>query len=217
MHRLAVRLPRLALFVVAAVLATTPLSLRSGRAEPATAAADATDRELADGAWTLLHRDDLDQRQRRDQLVALLESKTDVGLLSRLVLGRNWQRLSEQQQARYEGLFGQVVMRNLARRLDQFVNGADGTLADHLQFLSSQQVGQADVLVRTKVRTPQGDVLDVDWRLRARDDRPLIIDLIIEGASLLVAQRSEFATVIERSDVDGLLAELSARAGSTDS
>jgi phospholipid transport system substrate-binding protein len=67
------------------------------------------------------------------------------------------------------------------------------------------------------VRTPQGDVLDVDWRLRARDDRPLIIDLIIEGASLLVAQRSEFTTVIERSDVDGLLAELSARAGSTDS
>jgi phospholipid transport system substrate-binding protein len=217
MHRLSARLPRLALLVIAAVLATTPLSLRSGRAEPATAAADATVRELADGAWTLLHRADLDQRQRLDQLVALLESKTDVGLLSRLVLGRNWQRLSEQQQARYEGLFGQVVMRNLARRLDQFVNGADGTLADHLQFLSSQQVGQADVLVRTKVRTPQGDVLDVDWRLRARDDRPLIIDLIIEGASLLVAQRSEFATVIERSDVDGLLAELSARAGSTDS
>lgn len=217
MHRLSARLPRLALLVIAAVLATTPLSLRSGRAEPATAAADATVRELADGAWTLLHRDDLDQRQRLDQLVALLESKTDVGLLSRLVLGRNWQRLSEQQQARYEGLFGQVVMRNLARRLDQFVNGADGTLADHLQFLSSQQVGQADVLVRTRVRTPQGDVLDVDWRLRARDDRPLIIDLIIEGASLLVAQRSEFATVIERSDVDGLLAELSARAGSTDS
>jgi ABC-type transporter MlaC component len=42
----------------------------------------------------------------------------------------------------------------------------------------------------------------------------VIIDVIVEGASLLVSQRSEFATVIERKDLDGLLAELRARAGS---
>jgi ABC-type transporter MlaC component len=53
----------------------------------------------------------------------------------------------------------------------------------------------------------------VDWRLRDAGQGPVIIDLIIEGASLLVAQRSEFATVIERADIDGLLAELEARAG----
>jgi ABC-type transporter MlaC component len=45
----------------------------------------------------------------------------------------------------------------------------------------------------------------------------VIIDLIVEGASLLVSQRSEFAAVIERQDLDGLLAELRARAGSTNS
>lgn len=217
MHRLPVRLARRALLVMSVVTVTTLLAVGPGQAEPATDAADATVRELAEGVWTLLHEDGLDQRTRLDRLVALLDSKTDVGLLSRLVLGRNWQRLSAEQQARYEGLFGEVVMRNLARRLDQYVNGADGTLADHFQFVASHPAGRDDVLVRTKVLTPQGDVLDVDWRLRDRSGQPLIIDLIIEGASLLVAQRSEFATVIERSDVDGLLAELSARAGSTDS
>ena len=45
-------------------------------------------------------------------------------------------------------------------------------------------------------------------------DQPVIIDLIVEGVSLLVTQRSEFAAVIERSDMDGLLAELRARASS---
>jgi ABC-type transporter MlaC component len=39
----------------------------------------------------------------------------------------------------------------------------------------------------------------------------VIIDLIVEGISLLVTQRSEFAAVLERSGVDGLLAELRAR------
>jgi ABC-type transporter MlaC component len=39
----------------------------------------------------------------------------------------------------------------------------------------------------------------------------VVIDLIIEGISLLVTQRSEFAAVLERAGVDGLLAELNAR------
>jgi phospholipid transport system substrate-binding protein len=216
MDRLPVRLARRALLALALTAALVPLAVRPGHADSPTAGADALVRQLAEGAWTVLHRTDLDQRQRVDQLAVLLESKTDVALLSRLALGRNWQRLNPQQQTRYEQLFGQVVIRGLARRLDQYVGSADGTLADHLQLVSSQPVGKDDVLVRTKVTTPQGDVLDVDWRLRGRD-QPVILDLVIEGASLLVAQRSEFAAVIERSDIDGLLAELTARAGSADS
>ena len=212
MDRLPLRLARRALLVAAVAAALPLLTLRVAAAEPATAAAEALVRDLAEGAWNLLHRTDLDQRQRLDQLVELLEAKTDVPLLSRLALGRHWQRLSAPQQARYEQLFGQVVMGSLARRLDQYVSGAGGTLDDHLRFVASQPVGKDDVLVRTKVSTQQGDVVDVDWRLRGRE-QPVILDLVIEGASLLVTQRSEFATVIERSDVDGLLAELSARAG----
>jgi phospholipid transport system substrate-binding protein len=47
--------------------------------------------------------------------------------------------------------------------------------------------------------------------LRERPGEPVIIDLIVEGISLLVTQRSEFAAVLERSGVDGLLTELRAR------
>ena len=215
MDRLFLRLARRALLATA-VAALVALTVRAGHAEPATAAADRLVRDLAERTWTLLHRTDLDQRHRLDQLVGLLAANTDVPLLSRLALGRHWQRLSAPQQDRYEQLFGQVVMGTLARRLDRYVSGAAGTVDEHLQFVASEPVGKDDVLVRTKVRTQQGDVVDVDWRLRGRA-QPVILDLVIEGASLLVTQRSEFATVIERSDVDGLLAELSARAGPADS
>jgi phospholipid transport system substrate-binding protein len=217
MDRLPLRPARRALLVMAVAALVPLLTVRvAASAEPATAAAEALVRELAESAWTLLHRSDLDRRRRLDELVGLLEGKTDVALLARLALGRHWQRLSPQQQDRYEQLFSEVVMGSLARRLDQYVSGADGTLDQHLQFLTSQPAGKDDVLVRTRVRTQQGDVVSVDWRLRGRE-QPVILDLVIEGASLLLTQRSEFATVIERSDVDGLLAELSARAGSADS
>jgi len=68
--------------------------------------------------------------------------------------------------------------------------------------------------VRSKVLPSSGENLDVDWRVRDRDGQLMIIDLIIEGASLVVSQRSEFAAVIERNKFEGLLVELKARAES---
>lgn len=197
-----------------ALLSSAP---RSVLAANPTVDAEGVVRDLTEHAWDLLHRNDLDQRQRLDQLTELLVSNTDVPLLSRLVLGRHWQQLSEAQRAGYEELFKAVVIRNLARRLDQYANGNDDPLDQHFRIIASQPAGKDDVLVRTKVLTREGDAVDVDWRLRQRDDRPVVIDLIIQGASLLVSQRSEFAAVIERSSMDGLLAELRARAQATQS
>jgi phospholipid transport system substrate-binding protein len=211
------RLCRRPLLAMAAGLALLGLCPRVSPAASASADAQAVVSDLAERAWALLHRSDLDQRARLDQLTALLESKTDVPLLSRLVLGRHWQELNEAQRAAYEEVFGAVVMRNLARRLDQYANGVNGPLDQHFRILGEQPAGRDDVLVRTKVLTEKGDTIDVDWRLRPNDGRPVIIDMIVEGASLLVSQRSEFAAVIERSSLDGLLAELRARAQSSES
>ncbi len=204
------------LFMTAGLALLSPCP-RSVFAAPPTAGAQAVVKDLAERAWQLLHRDDLDERQRLDQLTQLLTSKTDVPLLSRLVLGRHWQQLTEAQRAGYEELFNAVVMRNLARRLDQYANGATGPLDQHFRILGTQPAGGDDVLVRTNVVTQTGEPLDVDWRLRVRNDEPVVIDLIIAGVSLLVAQRSEFAAVIDRSSMDGLLAELRARAQSSES
>jgi phospholipid transport system substrate-binding protein len=205
------------LFVMSAGLTLLSLSPRSVLVAASPVSAKAVVQDLAKRAWELLHRTDLDQRHRLDQLTQLLTSATDVPLLSRLVLGRHWQALTEAQRMDYEQLFEAVVMRNLARRLDQYANGVEGPLDQHFQIQTTQPAGEEDVLVRTTVVTQQAENLTVDWRLRPRDDRPVIIDLIIEGASLLVSQRSEFAAVIERSSMDGLLTELRARAQAPES
>jgi phospholipid transport system substrate-binding protein len=205
-------LGRRRLFVMSAGLILLSLSPRSVLLAAAPVSAEAVVQDLASRAWELLHRNNLDQPRRLDQLTQVLISATDVPLLSRLVLGRNWQTLTEAQRRDYEQLFEAVVMRNLARRLDQYANGAKGTLNQHFRTLTSEPAGKNDVLVRTNVVTQQGENLSVDWRLRLRDDRPVVIDLVVEGASLLVSQRSEFAAVIERSGIDGLLTELRARA-----
>jgi len=179
--------------------------------------AEAVVNGLAAQVWGTLAREDLSDRERTDILAVQLVAKTDVALLSRLVLGRHWQQLDDEQKTRYQELFDAVVMRTLARRLNQFAKDAQGSIEDHFMLVGSAPAGKSDVLVRSTVRPQTGDTLSVDWRLREGDGGPVIIDVIIEGVSLLVSQRSEFAAVIERSNMEGLLAELQARADSTNS
>jgi phospholipid transport system substrate-binding protein len=188
-------------------------------AEPSPAPASSPTAEqvvqgLAEDIWTTLQTKGVDDSGRVDRLLALLEARTDVGLISRLALGRYWNRLPEAQQRDYQELFRDVVIRSMARRLNGYAEDAKGPIEQRFQLLGSAPAGKDDVLVRSKVLPQDGQPLTLDWRLRAGESGPVIIDLIVEGASLLVSQRSEFAAVIERDDLDGLLAELRARAES---
>ena len=172
---------------------------------------------LAEEIWTTLRTNGVDPQGRVEKLTALLAARADVGLISRLALGRHWKELPEAQRQDYQELFRAVVIRSFARRLDGYAPEAEGGLEERFRILGSAPAGERDTLVRSKVFPAEGPPVALDWRLRATDAGPLIIDLIVEGASLLVSQRSEFAAVIERQKLDGLLAELRARAGSTSS
>jgi phospholipid transport system substrate-binding protein len=201
---------RIMLALAAGVLVLAPL------AEPTAASTSAEQvvQGLAEDIWTTLNTKDLEDSSRVDQLMTMLEARTDVGLISRLALGRHWNRLPEAQQQEYQELFRDVVIRSMARRLNGYAEDAKGPIEERFKILSSAPAGEDDTLVRSKVFPKNGQPLALDWRLRAGEAGPVIIDLIVEGASLLVAQRSEFTTVIEQHDLDGLLAELRARAGS---
>ncbi|MDH3771984.1 MAG: ABC transporter substrate-binding protein [Nitrospirota bacterium] len=199
------------------ILVVFGLFNRPALGQSAESRAEATVMALAEQTWTLLGRQDLSPEQRQDELAELIESRTDVALLSRLVLGRYWRELTDDQKAEYQRLFRVVIVRNLAGKLRSYAEDADGTLDQHFQIQGSQLAGKGDVLVRAKVLPSSGENLDVYWRVRDRDGRSMIIDLIVEDVSLLVSQRSEFAAVIERNKFEGLLAELQARAESTES
>jgi phospholipid transport system substrate-binding protein len=200
------------LALVAGVLIAAGMPAVAGEPE---ADAEQVVRGLVEDIWTTLREDGVDDVRRVEQLRELLEARTDVALLSRLALGRHWQRLPETQQADYQELFRQVVLGSMARRLNTYAGDAAVPLEERFRFLGSAPAGSQDILVRSKVFPSSGPPLSIDWRLRSGQGGPVIIDLIIEGASLLVAQRAEFAAVIERRDVEGLLAELRARAQST--
>jgi phospholipid transport system substrate-binding protein len=147
----------------------------------------------------------LDNQQKFDRLVALLDGPIDLQIVARLILGRHWRSASEAQQAEYLELFRAFALDNLASRLHVY-DGQD------FEIVGAQAVNERDAVVATRVTGGGRPPLKVDWRVRERDDGDLVaIDVIVEGISLIVTQRSEFSAVIERRGMDGLLAELRQR------
>jgi phospholipid transport system substrate-binding protein len=65
------------------------------------------------------------------------------------------------------------------------------------------------VIVSTEIFTPgRPTPLNIDWRLTVDGDNFKMADVIVEGISMMVTERSEFVSVIRRrgGDVGGLLA-----------
>ena len=68
-------------------------------------------------------------------------------------------------------------------------------------------------LVHTVLEREDAPMIKVDWRIGRKKDKFVILDIIIEGISLAVTQRSEFVSVIDQNDgsIDKLISLLKDR------
>jgi phospholipid transport system substrate-binding protein len=186
-------------------LAALLLGGRGAQAAVSAEAAQALIHNVGVEVLAVLRDPALDNPQKFDRLVALLDGPIDLEIIARLILGRHWRSASEAQQAEYLELFRAFALDNLASRLHVY-DGQD------FEIVGAQAVNERDAVVATRVTGGSRPPLKVDWRVRERDDGDLVaIDVIVEGVSLIVTQRSEFSAVIERRGMDGLLAELRQR------
>ena len=177
---------------------------------PPAATAEEVVRRLVDQVWGMLAEGGIENVD-RENLLAVVDEGADLSLLGRLVLGRYWRQANPRQRTEYLRLFRHYIFQTFVQRLRQYVGSDLGYVSERFQVIASRRVGERDVLVQSRVAPPTGQPVRVDWRLREGPEEPVIIDLIVEGISLLVTQRSEFAAVLERGGIDGLLSELRVR------
>jgi len=144
----------------------------------------------------------LDQREAAFR--SLLRQDFDLDFIARFVLGRTWNELTDEQRADYTQVFAEFVLKSYSQRLG-------GYSGETFAVTGARPAGEQDIVVRTRIDRPSGPPLGADWRVRANASQYRIIDVAIEGISMAVTQRQEFASVVNRSGVAGLLETLHAR------
>ncbi len=161
-------------------------------------------RETADAVVAVLNDGALDAAQRRKRIEDIAYERFDFDTISRLVLGRNWKSLSPPQQEEFRREFRALLSESYGRRIDRYEQ-------EQVKIVGERAEQRGDVTVQTKIVGGQANDLEVDYRLRQKDDVWLVIDVVVEGASLLSNYRSQFAEVWSQGGADGLLRRMRER------
>lgn len=135
---------------------------------------------------------------REAQLRQLLSQNFDLQRIGRFVLGQAWNGASEDQRAEYLQLFSEYVLATYSRRIG-------GYAGEQFRVVKSEPAGKEDVVVFTEIARPSGPPLVCGWRVRETGGGYKILDVMVEGLSMINTQRAEFAAVVQRQGVDGLL------------
>jgi phospholipid transport system substrate-binding protein len=130
--------------------------------------------------------------QRNAELRKLFIDNFDVDFIGRFVLARYWRNASETEKADFRKSFEEYIVATYSRRFGSYSGekivvgqtfpGEDG---DHS-------------VVRSTVERPNGDTMTVDWRVQKVESQWRIVDVLVEGVSMMVTQRSEFNAVLQR-------------------
>ena len=181
-------------------------ALRSAQAESHVEAATAMIQEVGQEFLEVLGPDGQSDELQLERLIGLLQGAINLDTTGRLILAQNWRRASDEQREAYLNLFKPYALDTLASKIR--ASSAEIPL-ESFEIIKGEPVGKNDVLVSTDLFWPGYPPYRLDWRLRGRDDGSLqAIDVVVEGVSMVVTQRAEFASVIERQGFDGLLNQM---------
>ena len=151
---------------------------------------------FADSAISILSNDSLSDTERTSSFTELVMSSIDLNLISKFVLSKAWKNASDKQKEAYLIAFKDYFVSSYANRLDQYAG-------EKVDVVGSQEAGKY-VIVESNIIREGTDTLKINlkWRLLNKDNQIKIIDLNIEGISLVIAQREEFQSFLSNNDYD---------------
>jgi len=181
---------RRSLLLTTAVLsAAVVLPRRSDAAAPdqAVSFVDALSREL-----TTVVNGPGSTADKQAALSKIVDRGVDVEEVAKFCLGRFWRTATPQQQKDYTDLFHRVLLNNITGKVGEYkgVSIAIGKPA----------LRDADIAVTSVVTRPGNEPSRVDWLVSMASGAPKVIDVIAEGTSLRLTQRSDYASYLSRNN-----------------
>ena len=160
--------------------------------------------KMTQSAINTLTDKSISQNSKETQFGELFDKNFDVPSISRFVLGKYWKQASLDQKKNFIKAFRNYVVKTYSSRFNEY-SGEQLKLVDY-----ENESNPKIFLVHTVLERQDAPVIKVDWRIGKKKDRFVILDIVIEGISLAVTQRSEFVAVIEQNNgsIDKLISLL---------
>src|SRR5215469_15221366 len=149
--------------------------------------------QLGDKAIAQLAGKQLPEQEERARFRSLLTQYFDVNAIGKFTVGRSfWASASPEQQKEFLTLYETQVTNAYAKRFQDYEG-------EQFKVTGQQKDGESDTVVNSVITRPTGGApVSVQWRVRAANGTFKIADVVIEGISMAVTDRQQFAAVIQR-------------------
>ena len=166
-----------------------------------TAAPRALIDETADKIVAVLAQEGASAETRISEIENIAYEIFDFTTMSKLVLAKNWRKLDAEKRGEFVRQFKQHLSRTYGTRLDRYEQ-------EEVEVYAAQLEPRNDVSIKTRIVGGQFDQAEISYRLRNRNDQWRIVDVVIEGISLVSNYRSQFSEVLNSGTIDDLLTKL---------
>ncbi len=143
--------------------------------------------------------------EQKTELERLFQKYVDIPIIARAVLGKSWREANTDQRTLFLRAFKKYVSNKYGRQFSEF----KGTTLEIIK--SRDTLTKAGVLVSSVVVVPGNPSLKVVWQVSDGSGEVKLIDLRVEGISMLSTERQEFRSKLKKFDgsLDDLIFDIS--------
>ncbi len=162
---------------------------------------------IGDQVMDILTREEIDKAEKREKLAELFRRTVDIDWIARFVLPRHWRTMSDEQKTSYLKYYRRQLIENYVSKFEDYKKGI------RFKILRVIPERKNEYLVAMKIIRPGEEPIMAEYRVRnyGGDKGLKVFDIIVEGASLISAQRSEYTSIANSNGVDYLIAQLAAK------
>jgi len=137
------------------------------------------------------------KEQKIEELKSIAKKSVDFRGIGYYSLGAHRKNLSDDKKKEYLNIFEKYFLKSFSSRLAEYTDPK--IRVDSQKKLNEKYTMVSSVLLATEEK-PE---VNIDWRIVTKNpDKPLIIDVVIEGVSLAKVQKEEFNSIIQSNDGD---------------
>jgi len=142
----------------------------------------------------------------RTKLIEVIEAKVlphfNFNAMTALAMGQNWGKATPEQKKRLIEEFKTLLVRTYASALATY-----GEQKFDFRPLRAKPT-DTDVTVQVRVIQPGAQPVPIDYSMEKTPTGWKVYDVMVGGVSLVANYRTEFATVVRNSGIDGLIKDL---------
>jgi phospholipid transport system substrate-binding protein len=161
-------------------------------------------RDMANSVLCIIKDQKKASGDRQASLMQGFANVVDIDWIAQFVLGNSWRNATEEQRARYTKLYRNYLTNVY---VSTYAESPDKKITD-IKILGVVDAANDRFSVRTNIALSNADSIRVDYLVARKGDGYKIIDVSIEGVSLLSTHRAEFGRIAGVGGIDSVIKAL---------